>query len=141
MCRSLASCLQSSPLLLAQGGVATNHWWYTEVINLLRFRIVFILRNVHVGAVRRRGLICACARSDGGFASLVSDVALSPHSSTQQNIAECTHVYKYLYSELRVPFPCVRDAEVAYNTLRVDPEPPRSEVSKCLQQDANMLIV
>ena len=45
------------------------------------------------------------------------------------------------YSELHVPFPCEQHAEVAYNTLRVDQEPPRSEVNKCLLRDKNMLIV
>ena len=61
---------------------------------------------------------------------------------------QCICVYKTVsgcdtlsYSELHVPFPCEQHAEVAYNTLRVDQEPPRSEVNKSLLRDKNMLIV
>ena len=52
----------------------------------------------------------------------------------------CKHTHN-VFSELRVPFACARDAEVAYNTLRVDPEPPRSGVIKSLQYDRTSLIV
>ena len=51
------------------------------------------------------------------------------------------HHYWLLCSELRVPFPCERDAEIAYNTLRVDPEPPRSGVSKQFRLDRGLLLV
>ena len=54
----------------------------------------------------------------------------------------CMYVFiRVLCSELRVPFGHEREAEVAYNTLRVDPEPPRSGVKKHLTVDKNVLIV
>ncbi|CAI8007200.1 EKC/KEOPS complex subunit LAGE3 [Geodia barretti] len=43
--------------------------------------------------------------------------------------------------ELRVPFEHEGEAEVAYNTLKVDPEPPRSGVTKSFLLEKNMLIV
>ena len=54
----------------------------------------------------------------------------------------CMYLFiQVLCSELRVPFGHEREAEVAYNTLRVDPEPPRSGVNKHLTVDKNVLIV
>lgn len=49
----------------------------------------------------------------------------------------------YWFSELRIPFEVERDAEVAYNSLRVDPEPPRSGVTKKLDyySEENVIIV
>ena len=44
-------------------------------------------------------------------------------------------------SELTVPFESGFQAEVAYNTLVVDPEPRRSEVKKKLRVERNVLHV
>ena len=46
-----------------------------------------------------------------------------------------------MHSELTVPFETGFQAEVAYNTLVVDPEPRRSEVKKTLRVDGNVLHV
>ena len=43
--------------------------------------------------------------------------------------------------DLRVPFPTAREAEIAYNSLRVDPEPKRSGVKKELSVDGTNLCV
>ncbi|XP_018344688.1 PREDICTED: uncharacterized protein LOC108750019 [Trachymyrmex septentrionalis] len=43
--------------------------------------------------------------------------------------------------ELSVPFPSAREAEVVYQVLRVDEEPPRSEVTKNLTLNNNILEV
>ena len=40
-----------------------------------------------------------------------------------------------------MPFEHEGEAEVAYNTLKVDPEPPRSGVTKSFLLEKNMLIV
>ncbi|KAM7302796.1 putative L antigen [Ixodes scapularis] len=42
---------------------------------------------------------------------------------------------------VRVPFPSEREAEIAYNSLRVDPEPKRSMCSKKMTLDACVLQV
>lgn len=42
---------------------------------------------------------------------------------------------------VRVPFPSEREAEIAYNSLRVDPEPKRSMCSKKMTLDASVLQV
>ena len=46
-----------------------------------------------------------------------------------------------LYNWLSVPFESGFQAEVAYNTLIVDPEPRRSEVKKTLRVERNTLYV
>ena len=43
--------------------------------------------------------------------------------------------------ELRVPFENGSDAEVAYKSLVVDPEPRRSGVTKVLRVEGNVLLV
>lgn len=43
--------------------------------------------------------------------------------------------------DLSVPFPSAREAEVAYQVLRVDKEPSRSEVTKKLTLNNNLLEV
>ncbi|KAG5309711.1 LAGE3 protein, partial [Acromyrmex insinuator] len=43
--------------------------------------------------------------------------------------------------ELSVPFPSAREAEVVYQVLRVDEEPPRSEATKNLTLNNNILEV
>ena len=43
--------------------------------------------------------------------------------------------------DIRVPFPSAREAEIAYNSLRVDPEPKRGGVNKKLCVDGNILQV
>ncbi|XP_055535367.1 EKC/KEOPS complex subunit LAGE3 [Wyeomyia smithii] len=42
---------------------------------------------------------------------------------------------------LRVPFPTKREAEIAYDVLRVDTEPKRSFIGKSLTLDGNQLVV
>ncbi|XP_076618424.1 phosphatidylinositol glycan anchor biosynthesis class P [Colletes latitarsis] len=42
---------------------------------------------------------------------------------------------------LSIPFPSAREAEIAYQVLRVDKEPSRSSVSKNLTLDNNILQV
>ncbi|KYN27793.1 L antigen family member 3 [Trachymyrmex cornetzi] len=46
-----------------------------------------------------------------------------------------------LHRELSVPFPSAREAEVVYQVLRVDEEPPRSEATKNLTLNNNILEV
>ena len=43
--------------------------------------------------------------------------------------------------ELTVPFPSVRHAKIAYNSLRVDKEPKRGGCSKELSLEGNKLVV
>ncbi|KAL0133397.1 hypothetical protein PUN28_000854 [Cardiocondyla obscurior] len=43
--------------------------------------------------------------------------------------------------DLSVPFPSAREAEVAYQVLRVDKEPSRSEIAKKLALNDNLLEV
>ncbi|XP_018405070.1 PREDICTED: uncharacterized protein LOC108781565 [Cyphomyrmex costatus] len=43
--------------------------------------------------------------------------------------------------ELSVPFPSAREAEVVYQVLRVDKEPPRSRITKNLTLNNNILEV
>lgn len=43
--------------------------------------------------------------------------------------------------DLSIAFPSAREAEVAYQVLRVDKEPPRSEVTKKLVLNNNLLEV
>ena len=50
-------------------------------------------------------------------------------------------LFVWMCSELKVPFENEEEAEVVYNSLRVDPEPPRSGVTKHLQRNKNLLIV
>ena len=50
-------------------------------------------------------------------------------------------LFHWTHSELRVPFEHEGEAEVAYNTLRIDSEVPRSGVTKDLVLDRNMLVV
>ncbi|XP_043804241.1 EKC/KEOPS complex subunit Lage3 [Apis laboriosa] len=40
---------------------------------------------------------------------------------------------------LLIPFPSSREAEIAYQVLRVDTEPSRSSISKSLKLDNNLL--
>ncbi|XP_058117908.1 uncharacterized protein LOC131287103 [Anopheles ziemanni] len=42
---------------------------------------------------------------------------------------------------LRIPFPTKREAEVAFNVLRVDSEPKRSFIGKTLELSNNILVV
>lgn len=44
-----------------------------------------------------------------------------------------------LYRNLLIPFPSSREAEIAYQVLRVDAEPSRSSISKSLKLDNNLL--
>lgn len=44
-------------------------------------------------------------------------------------------------SDLNIPFPTEREADVVYQTLRVDAEPSRSGVSKTLTLESNILKV
>jgi len=44
-----------------------------------------------------------------------------------------------MYRDLSVPFPSSREAEIAYQVLRVDKEPLRSEVTKKLTLNDNLL--
>jgi len=46
-----------------------------------------------------------------------------------------------LHREMSVPFPSAREAEVAYQVLRVDKEPSRSGVTKNLTLNNNILEV
>lgn len=46
----------------------------------------------------------------------------------------------FVYSQLKVPFSNQRDAQIAYNSLRVDAEP-RKETTKTLSVDQNILHV
>lgn len=41
---------------------------------------------------------------------------------------------------MKIPFPTERQAQIAYDVLRIDPEPPRSAVTKQLQLESNQLI-
>ncbi|XP_055304534.1 EKC/KEOPS complex subunit LAGE3 [Sitodiplosis mosellana] len=43
--------------------------------------------------------------------------------------------------DLRIPFPSRRQAEIAYDVLRIDAEPKRSAVTKQLQLESNDIIV
>ncbi|KAJ8046835.1 EKC/KEOPS complex subunit LAGE3 [Holothuria leucospilota] len=44
-------------------------------------------------------------------------------------------------SEMKIPFPSDREAEIAYNSLRVDKEPRKSQITKELNLDGNVLLV
>lgn len=44
-------------------------------------------------------------------------------------------------SNLRVPFTTAREAEIAYNTLRVDKEPKRSSITREMRTEDNCLVV
>jgi len=46
-----------------------------------------------------------------------------------------------LYRELSVSFPSAREAEIVYQVLRVDEEPPRSDATKKLTLNNNILEV
>lgn len=46
-----------------------------------------------------------------------------------------------LHRELSVPFPSAREADVVYQVLRVDKEPSRSEVTKNITLNNNILEV
>lgn len=39
-----------------------------------------------------------------------------------------------------IPFPTLKQAEIVYNSLRVDPEPKRSRVNKTLNTEGKVLI-
>ena len=45
------------------------------------------------------------------------------------------------HSSLSIPFPSARNAEIAYDVLRIDAEPSRSAVTKTLALDDNKLLV
>ena len=45
-----------------------------------------------------------------------------------------------IHSVLVAPFPSAEEANIAFNSLRVDPEPRKSLVSKQLSVDQNQLI-
>lgn len=54
----------------------------------------------------------------------------------------CLLRYHFLSTrELHVPFENGSDAEVAYQSLVVDPEPRRSGVTKVLRVEGNVLLV
>ena len=44
-------------------------------------------------------------------------------------------------ADLRIPFPSTREAEIAYNSLRIDKEPKRSQISRSMQVEGNVLAV
>lgn len=44
-----------------------------------------------------------------------------------------------LNATISVPFPSIREADIAYQVLRVDPEPKRSGVKKNIQLEGNIL--
>lgn len=44
-------------------------------------------------------------------------------------------------SDLSIPFPTYREADIAFQTLRVDAEPSRSGVTKSLSVESNILKV
>lgn len=44
-----------------------------------------------------------------------------------------------LNATITVPFPSIREADIAYQVLRVDPEPKRSGVKKNIQLEGNIL--
>lgn len=46
----------------------------------------------------------------------------------------------FIFSDVKIPFPTERHAQIAYDVLRIDPEPPRSAVTKQLQLNSNQLI-
>lgn len=46
-----------------------------------------------------------------------------------------------MFRSIKIPFPSNRQAEIAYNVLRIDAEPKRSAVSKVLKLDENILKV
>lgn len=48
---------------------------------------------------------------------------------------------QFFISDLSIPFPSEREADVAYQTLRVDAEPSRSGVTKTLTLESNTLKV
>jgi len=49
---------------------------------------------------------------------------------------------EYIFSsDINIPFPSAREAEIAYRTLQVDAEPRRSTVKKILSQHNNVLTV
>lgn len=48
---------------------------------------------------------------------------------------------KEISSNLSIPFPSEREADVAYQVLRVDSEPSRSSVTKTLVLESNTLKV
>lgn len=43
-------------------------------------------------------------------------------------------------TELRIPFGCGREAEIVYNSLRVEVEPARSKVSRVLEVEGATLV-
>lgn len=43
------------------------------------------------------------------------------------------------YRSIRIPFPTEREAEIAYDVLRVDAEPKRSFITKQLSREGNIL--
>lgn len=66
-------------------------------------------------------------------------------STINEIITHCSikwHYWKYciLCSDLRIPFPTRRQAEIAYDVLRIDPEPKRSLVTKQLQLESNEIV-
>lgn len=46
----------------------------------------------------------------------------------------------FCFSDVKIPFPTERHAQIAYDVLRIDPEPNRSAVSKQLQLESNHVI-
>ncbi|CAL8079915.1 unnamed protein product [Orchesella dallaii] len=42
---------------------------------------------------------------------------------------------------MKIPFNCAREAEIAYNSLRVDSEPKRSQVLRSLSVDGTALVI
>jgi len=57
-------------------------------------------------------------------------------SSTVENSASALS-----FVELNVPFPSVRHAKIAYDSLRIDKEPKRGGCSKELSLESNKLVV
>ena len=59
----------------------------------------------------------------------------------KHNCLICSTILTNPHSELSVPFQSQFEAEIAHNTLVVDPEPPRSEVVKSFRVDGAILHV
>ncbi len=58
-------------------------------------------------------------------------------------MTSCQNIEENLTPRLRIviPFPNSNQAEIAYNSLRVDREPKRSQVEKTLSLDKHCLIL
>lgn len=59
---------------------------------------------------------------------------------SQANACSVLFCSVYYISDVKIPFPTERHAQIAYDVLRIDPEPNRSAVSKQLQLESNHVI-